>query len=93
MPPYSGQVFHAACSLSLEPLGDYVAVFSPADGETHVLDAFPAEVLALISEQSLSPAQIEATMASRFGGDTAEWRTPLETSLHHLRDLGLVIEA
>lgn len=84
----------AAQDALLEQVGDHTACFEFASGETHLLDAFTAEILTILKD--LNPRGDEASVANHLARQLdqseAELHKPVATSLAMLKNLGLIEE-
>ena len=55
---------------SIAELGSYLACYSELSGTTHILDAFPAEIMRLISRGPVTREDIDAHIADAVGDGT-----------------------
>ena len=74
----------------LEDLDDYLACYVSATGETHILDAFPAEIVRLVASAARSREQIIEHLAAFLGESPGEWILKIDGILTELRQLQLV---
>ena len=74
-----------------EQVGDCIAVYSNATGETHLLDALPAEVLlSLSSGACLTPSEIARAVAKVADEPWESWLPQVCKVLERLASMQLV---
>ena len=74
----------------LEEIDDFLACYSVVTGKTHILDAFPAEIVKQLSALTQTSAAISAEFAARMGEDPGDWLPKIESVLVELLELHLV---
>ena len=79
--------------LVTQPIGTGLACYACASGETHILDAFPAEVFRQLPERSPGlPVEVVAeSIAREFDEATDAWRGRVESALEQMARLALVV--
>lgn len=66
-------------------------VYHPLNGDTHLLDPLPAELLRLLTERAYSSPELLADLSDVFAAvDAREAGDLLERSLATLREMGLI---
>ena len=84
-------LFKSSSEVLLEDIDECLACYSLVTGRTHILDAFPGEVVKLLSHQPKTSFDISEDFTLRVGeGSPAEWAPKIEAVLAELRDLQLV---
>jgi len=74
-----------------QPIGDGTACFCPGSGETHVLDAFPAELLNHVPEAgTISIDELAAIVAAMVGEPVEEWCAKVRSVARELIALDLL---
>ena len=73
-----------------EEIDGFLACYSFSTGQTHILDAFPAEVLSLLACGPKSSAQIGADLAKQMGDESDAWFTEVDAVLRELQFIRLV---
>lgn len=77
--------------LLLEDVDDFLCCYSLITGRTHILDAFPAEVLRLLAQAPRTEQELADAIAGQVGDeDPSEWLDSVVPVLHELRGLQLV---
>ena len=77
--------------LLLEEVDDFLCCYCVATGRTHILDAFPAELLRQLSEEALTSQELADAVALQVGDDDAsEWLASVDPILSELEGLHLV---
>jgi hypothetical protein len=75
----------------LEEIDEFLACYSVETGRTHILDAFPGEIVKLLSCTPQTSSEIGAAFAIGIGEGTAsEWVPKIHAVLLELLDLQLV---
>ena len=75
----------------LEDIDEFLACYSLVTGRTHILDAFPGEVVKLLSQEPKTSLDISEEFTLRVGeGNVAEWAPKIEAVLVELRELQLI---
>ncbi|HAN29632.1 MAG TPA: hypothetical protein DCP75_18280 [Haliea salexigens] len=78
-------------TLILEEVGDCVAVYSSATGETHLLDALPAEVLSCLSSGAcLTHLELAVAVAEVADEPWENWQPQVCNVLERLASMQLV---
>jgi len=78
-------------NLLLEEIDDFLCCYGVRTGRTHILDAFPAEVLRLLARASMTDEELAAAIAAQVGDDdSSEWLDSLVPVLRELAGLDLV---
>lgn len=66
-------------------------VYHPLNGDTHLLDALPAELLSLLTDKAYTTPELLADLSDVFSDvDAQQAANLLERSLSTLREMGLV---
>ncbi len=66
-------------------------VYHPLNGDTHLLDALPAELLRLLTDKAYTTPELLADLCDVFADvDAQQAADSLERSLATLREMGLV---
>ncbi len=66
-------------------------VYHPLSGDTHLLDALPAELLRLLTEKACTAPELLADLSDVFADVNAQQAADsLERSLATLREMGLI---
>jgi PqqD family protein of HPr-rel-A system len=83
----------SALQLVTQPVGAGLACYSCPSGETHILDAFPAEIFRQLPERSpgVSAEAVAESIAGEFDEATAAWRGRVESALEQMARLALVV--
>ncbi len=77
--------------LLLEEVDDILCCYCVASGRTHILDAFPAEILRLLARDPMTELELAGAIAAQVGDDDArEWLDSVPPVLAELQDLQLV---
>lgn len=75
----------------LEDIDEFLACYSMVTGRTHILDAFPGEVVKLLSDIPKTSLQISEGFTLRVGeGSAIEWAPKIEAVLVELCNLQLI---
>jgi PqqD family protein of HPr-rel-A system len=74
----------------LEDLDDFLACYVAATGETHMLDAFPAEILRRLASTPSSREQIIRHLATLLGEQSGDWIPKIDGILAELKQLQLI---
>ena len=78
-------------TLLLEEVDDFLCCYCVVTGRTHILDAFPAELVRLLSDRAHTAQELAEAIASQVGEhDTADWLSRIEPLLVDLEGLGLL---
>lgn len=65
--------FNTSPHVLIEDIDGLLACYSRLTGQTHILDAFPAEILRLVKHEPKTPLQIREYLAGLIGeGDAGE---------------------
>lgn len=79
--------------LLLEEVDDFLCCYCVVTGRTHILDAFPAELLRLLSVGRLTAHELADAVAHQVGEDDAsEWLASVDPILVELESLQLVTQ-
>lgn len=85
---------YRAPKVAIEALDQYSACFSFRSGQTHLLDAFTAELLSLLSSaperDGLPAAEVTESLALTMQVPAAELLPRIEQALQSLLNLGLI---
>lgn len=83
--------FKTSSDVLLEDIDEFLACYSLVTGRTHILDAFPCEIIRLLSHLPQTSLEVAEGFVSRVGeGTAAEWAPKIDPVLRELRDLRLV---
>ena len=83
--------FKSSSEVLLENIDECLACYSLVTGRTHILDAFPGEIVRLLSHVPKTSLEVGEDFVLRVGeGTAAEWAPKIDTVLLELRDLQLV---
>lgn len=74
----------------LEEVDDFLCCYCRATGRTHLLDAFPREILQLLSDSPRSEEQLGRSIAEQVGEEAGPWVERVGDVLDELRTLRLV---
>lgn len=83
-------VYRARPGVLAELVGDVWAVYSPASGETRLLNDEAAAYLELLAEQPRQAADAADTLAAEIEVDPAEVRAHVADTFHQLEQSGLI---
>jgi hypothetical protein len=80
-----------ATGVVVEQFESFAGVYCPAFGETHVVNAFPAQVLKYVpSGEPITPLAIAQQLALFLGEAAEDWEAPVRAVLEQLAELGIV---
>jgi hypothetical protein len=83
--------WHCANGVAVEHFDSFAGIFCSFSGETHVVDAFPAEVLKYVaSEQPVTPLAVAEQLARFLEEAPASWESPVRAVLEQLAEVGIV---
>ena len=74
----------------LEEIDDFLACYSKLTGDTHIFDAFPAEIVKMLVSAPASSDQIRTHLAQHMGEKTGDWVDAIDDILRQLEHLQLV---
>lgn len=75
----------------IEYFEDSAALYCIASGETHIVDAFPAEILKLmIPGSSVDLAALSTAFAASVGDAAELWSDDVEAVLRRLEQMGII---
>ena len=81
----------ASENLLLEPLSDGYVCFNSHSGETHVFNAFPGQILAMLMQRECSLFELSEIMAQMCGEPGShEWQSKVERVLADLEHVELI---
>ena len=74
----------------LEEIDDFLACYSKLTGDTHIFDAFPAEIVKMLASAPASGEQIRIHMAQKMGEKSGDRVDTINDTLRQLEYLQLV---
>ena len=74
----------------LEEIDDFLACYSMLTGDTHIFDAFPAEIVKMLASAPASAEKIRLHLAQQMGEETGDWVAAIDDTLRQLEHLQLV---
>ena len=83
-------VLKPASQVLLEEIDGFLACYSKLTGDTHIFDAFPAEIVKMLASAPASGEQIRIHMAEKMGEKSGDWVDAIDDSLRQLKQLELV---
>lgn len=82
---------YAESVVLVEYFEDSAAAFCISSGETHIVDAFPAELLKLMPPGApIDAAALTAAFAATMGDPAEAWSAEVEAVLCRLEQMGIV---
>lgn len=85
---------HSPNDLLLEEVDDFLCCYCLATGRTHILDAFPAELVRLLAQAPRTAVELAGAIAAQVGEeDASQWLASVDPVLHELQGLQLVTQA
>jgi PqqD family protein of HPr-rel-A system len=81
---------NSSSKILLEEIDGFLACYVVVTGETHILDAFPAEILRLLASAPQSRVQISEHLATQLGENSGSWVAKIDDTLTELQRLQLV---
>lgn len=85
---------HSPNDLLLEEVDDFLCCYCLTTGRTHILDAFPAELVRLLAQAPRSAVELADAIAAQVGEeDASEWLASVDPVLRELQGLQLVTPA
>ena len=80
-----------ASGVVVEQFDTFAGVYCSDFGETHVVNAFPAQVLKYVpSAEPITPLAIAAQLALFLGEVPESWEAPVLAVLEQLAEIGIV---
>lgn len=73
-----------------ESFDQFTLCYVKSTGETHILDAFPSEILDILEAAPADSAGIASALCSRAGGALEDWLEPTQRTLEELQQISLV---
>lgn len=87
-------VFHRVPGVLVESLGEFWACYSPASGQTHLLNDESAAVLAVLgTHDGMSPSMVCQALAADSGVAVSEVEQSMAAAWRLLVDSGLIRQA
>ncbi len=78
--------------LLLEDIDEFLCCYCLTTGRTHILDAFPAELVRLLARAPRTEQEMADAIAGQVGEeDSSEWLDSVVPVLHELQGLQLVV--
>ena len=74
----------------LRDVDEFLACYSFSTGETHILDAFPAEIVSYLLSGAKTSSEIKSHLAACMADDGEGWFDVVDRLLTELRDLQLL---
>ena len=85
------EVWHCAPGVVVEQFESFAGVYCRDFGETHVVNAFPAQVLKYVpSAEPITPLAIAEQLALFLGEAPESWAGPVRAVLEQLAEIGIV---
>lgn len=76
----------------LEEIDEFLACYVFSSGKTHILDAYPAEIVSFLESSPRTIEEIGRHLAASLGTENAEGNIGLDILLEELRDLHILAE-
>jgi hypothetical protein len=83
-------VLKSPSQVLMEEVEGLLACYAVLTGQTHIFDAFPAEILRSLSSGPKSTAQIREFIVVQVGDEGGSWTTKIEDVLAKLQYLQIV---
>ena len=74
----------------MREIDEFLACYSFVTGKTHVLNAFPAEIVRCLLPEARTAVEITAHLIACIGEDSDGWVVGVDQLLSELRDLQLL---
>jgi PqqD family protein of HPr-rel-A system len=78
-------------SVLFEELEQSIACYDRERAETHLLDAFPSEIVRVLQAASQTTEELSQHFATEYDDQPDEWRDQIEQVLAQLQQLHLVV--
>jgi len=73
-----------------EEIDQFLICYCGSTGETHILDAFPTEIMNMLASGPKTSAQLDRDLVTAMGEEPGGWVDSVTSVLEELSRLGLV---